>query len=100
LPDFGPIVELEKDLFSLPVGKAGVPVSISGKTVAFAVKEHQAMNPEEMKKSMEALRNEILPTKGEKYFTDYMLGVRKKMETNGNIRINESVLNQIVQSMG
>ena len=49
---------------------------------------------------MEALRNEILPTKGEKYFTDYMLGVRKKMETNGNIRINESVLNQIVQSMG
>src|SRR5204863_7768721 len=63
LPDYGPTVDLEKDIFSVPVGKAGTPVSVAGKTIAFAVKERQEVNPANMKTTSGALRNELLPSK-------------------------------------
>jgi len=100
LPEFGPIPDLEKEMFSLPLGKTGTPSTISGKTLAFAVKERQEINPEEMKKSMETLRTEMLPTRREQYFGAYMQEVRKKMESSKRIRINEAVLTQIAQSIG
>jgi hypothetical protein len=98
LPDYGPIVDLEKDMFELPVGKVGAPVSVAGKTIAFAVKERQEVNPEEMKKSTATLRSELLPSKREQYFGAYIQEVRKKMEADGDIRINEDVLTQLAQT--
>src|SRR2546426_5666161 len=100
LPEFGPIPDLEKEMFSLPIGKTGTPSTISGKTLAFSVKERQEINPEEMKKSMDTLRTDMLPTRKEQYFGAYMQEVRKKMESSKRIRINEAVLTQIAQSIG
>jgi len=99
VPDFGPIAEFDKEIFSLPIGKAGTPSTISGKTFAFSVKERQEINPEEMKKSMEAVRTEVVPGKREQYFSAYIQEIRKKMETNKEIRINESILTQIAQTI-
>ena len=99
VPDFGSIAEFDKEIFSLPIGKAGTPSTISGKTFAFSVKERQEINPEEMKKSMETVRTEVVPGKREQYFSAYMQEIRKKMETNKEIRINESILTQIAQTI-
>jgi len=99
VPDFGPIAEFDKEIFSLPIGKAGTPSTISGKTFAFSVKERQEINPEEMKKSMETVRTEVVPGKREQYFSAYIQEIRKKMETNKEIRINESILTQIAQTI-
>jgi peptidyl-prolyl cis-trans isomerase D len=99
LPEFGPIAELDNEMFSLPIGKPGTPVTVSGKTLAFVVKERQQINPEEMKKAMEMVRGEILPERREQYFNAYIQEVRKKMETNKQIRINESVMSQIAQGI-
>jgi len=99
VPDFGPIAEFDKEIFSLPIGKAGTPSTISGKTFAFSVKERQEINPEEMKKSMETVRTEVVPGKREQYFSAYMQEIRKKMETNKEIRINESILTQLAQTI-
>ena len=41
LPEFGSIAELDKEMFSLPLGKAGTPITVAGKTLAFAVKERK-----------------------------------------------------------
>src|SRR5207245_8643923 len=65
LPEFGSIAELDKEMFSLPLGKPGTPITIAGKTVAFTVKERQEINPEEMKKSLEMVRIEMLPARRE-----------------------------------
>ncbi len=99
VPDFGSIAEFDKEIFSLPIGKAGTPSTISGKTFAFSVKERQEINPEEMKKSMETVRTEVVPGKREQYFSAYMQEIRKKMETNKEIRINESILTQLAQTI-
>src|SRR5204863_4531730 len=97
IPEFGSIGELDKELFTLPLGKPGTPSTVSGKTLAFAVKERQEINPEEMKKSMDMVRSEILPQRRELYFNAYIHEVRKKMETNKQIKINETVLTQPAQ---
>jgi peptidyl-prolyl cis-trans isomerase D len=98
LPEFGSISELDKEMFTLPIGKPGTPVTVAGKTLAFAVKERQEIKPEEMKKAIDTVRSEILPERREQYFNAYIQEVRKKMETQKQIKINESVLSQIAQS--
>jgi len=100
LPDFGSLNEVDKEIFSLPVGKMGTPFTIAGKTLAFRVKERQEINPDEMKKSLDSVRNEMLPSKREQYFGAYIQEVRKRMEDAKLININEPVLEQLSQRIG
>ena len=99
IPEFGSVGELDKEMFSLPIGKPGTPLSVSGKTIAFAVKERQPINPDEMKKSLDAVRSEIVIQRREQYFAAYVQDVRKKMESNKKIKINDSVVTQIAQQI-
>jgi peptidyl-prolyl cis-trans isomerase D len=98
LPDYGPINDLENDMFTLAVGKVGTPVSVAGRTIAFAVKERQEVKPEEMKTTLATLRNELLPGKREQYFGAYILEIKKKMEANGDIKVNDAVVTQLAQT--
>jgi peptidyl-prolyl cis-trans isomerase D len=99
LPEFGSIGELDKEVFSLPVGKPGTPLTVAGRTVAFSVKERKEINPDEMKKALDMVRAELLPQRREQYFRAYIQEVRKKMEAGKKIKINESVVSQIAQSV-
>ncbi len=99
LPEFGSLTDQDKEIFSLPIGKPGAPFTIANKTLAFVVKERQEINPEEMKKSVETLRTELLPVKREQYFNAYIQEVRKKMQDNGDIQINEAVMTQLAQTV-
>jgi len=100
IPEFGSIAEADKEVFgSLPVGKAGTPLTVAGKTIAFAVKERQPINPDEMKKSFETVRTEMLPQRREQYFSAYIQDVKKKMESDKKIKINDSVVTQIAQQI-
>src|SRR5262245_16751099 len=98
LPEYGPITDLEQEMFSIPVGKTGTPVSVAGRTIAFAVKERQEVKPDEMKTASVALRNELLPSKREQYFGAYIQEVKKKMEANGDIKIKDAVVTQLAQT--
>jgi peptidyl-prolyl cis-trans isomerase D len=100
IPDFGLTTDLDKEIFSLPLGKPGTPYTVGGKTIAFTVRDRQEIDPEQMKTAMPALRKEMLPTKREQYFGAYILEARKRMEASGEIQINESVMTQIAQTIG
>ena len=73
---------------------------IAGKTLVFLVKERQNINPDEMKKSIDTLRTEMLPEKREQYFNAYIQEVRKRMEDSKEITINEAVLEQAAAGIG
>jgi peptidyl-prolyl cis-trans isomerase D len=100
LPDFGSLSDMEKEIFSLPLGKTGSPSTIGGKTLAFSVKERQEINPEEMKKAVDSLRVEILPTKREQYFSAYIQEARKRMEDAKQIKVYDTVLDEMSQRIG
>src|SRR6185437_7260095 len=92
IADFGSVADADKEIFSLPIGKTGTPLVVAGKTLAFDVKERQEINPDEMKKSIDTLRAEILPTKREQYFGAYVQETRKRMEEAKEIKVYESVV--------
>ncbi|HEY2383664.1 MAG TPA: peptidyl-prolyl cis-trans isomerase [Terriglobia bacterium] len=99
LPEFGSIAELDKEMFTLPLGKPGSPVTVAGKTLAFDVKERKEISPDEMKKSLDMVRNEMLPERRDEYFNAYIQEVKKRMETGKQIKINDSVVNQLAQQI-
>ena len=99
LPEFGQIAEADKELFSLPLGKPGTPLTVAGKTLAFTVKERQEVKPDEMKKAMDTLRSELLPQRREQYFGAYIQEVRKRMESNRQIKINDAIVTQIASQI-
>ena len=99
LPEFGLIADLDKEMFTLPLGKPGTPTTLGGKTLAFSVRERQDIKPEEMKAAMETLRTEILPGKQDQYFGAYIQEAKKRMEDGGDIEIYDSVLEQLAQSI-
>jgi peptidyl-prolyl cis-trans isomerase D len=99
LPEFGSIAELDKEMFSLPIGKPGTPVTVAGKTLAFTVKDRQEIKPDEMKKAMDMIRGEMIPQRRDEYFNAYIQEVKKKMEASKQIKINDSIVNQIAQQV-
>jgi hypothetical protein len=63
------------------------------------VKEHQTFNPDEMKKSLDMVRAEMLPQRREQYFEAYIQEVRKRMEAKKQIKINDGVVTQIANQV-
>ena len=98
LPGYGPVDEIEKDMFSLPIGKTGTPVTVAGKTIAFSVKERQDVKPEDLKNNMAVTRSQLLPAKRDQYFQAFIQDVRKKMEAAGTIKVNEAVATEIART--
>jgi hypothetical protein len=94
LPEFGSLIDVEKEVFSLPPGKTGTPANSAGRTMAFVVKERKPIDPEEMKKSMDKIRGELLNRKREEYFQAYQMEARKRMEEAKQITINEALFAQ------
>jgi peptidyl-prolyl cis-trans isomerase D len=99
LPEFGSISERDQDIFSLPLGKVGPSTTLGGKTLVFSVKEREDIKVEEMNKSKDTLRAELLNSKREKYFSAYIKEIQKKMEEAKTISINEGVMTQIAESI-
>jgi len=95
IPDFGSIAERDEEMFTLPLGKPAPPTTFSGKTLVFAVKNRDEINPEEMKKALPALRDEMLPMKKDRYFLAYVQELQNKMQADGSITVNQTALNQI-----
>jgi len=102
IPEFGALTDREDELFSLPVGKTGTPSTseLAGKTFVFAIKERTEIKPDEMKKSLESLRKEMLPQRQQKYFNAYLDEVRRRMEANGEIEVDEAALSQLAATIG
>jgi len=95
IPEYGSLAERDQEIFSMSLGKAALPATFSGKTLVYAVKSRDEINPEDMKKALPELRETILPSKKERYFSAYIDELQKKMIADGSIKINDSVMSQI-----
>ena len=95
IPEYGPLSERDQEIFSLPVGKVAPPSTFNGRTLVFSVKGREEINPDEMKKALPTLREDLLPEKREKYFSAYVQELQKKMQDAGSISINNSALKQL-----
>ena len=58
-----------------------------------------ALTPDEMKKAMDMVRNELIPQRRDEYFNAYIQEVKKKMEASKQIKVNDSIVSQITQQV-
>jgi peptidyl-prolyl cis-trans isomerase D len=98
LPEFGSLTDQDKELFSLPIGKIGTPITLGSRTLAFAVKERKDIDPAEMRKNLALVRSDLLTKKRGNYFEAYIVDARKRMEAANEITINETLLEAIAKA--
>jgi hypothetical protein len=92
------LTDQDKELFSLPIGKIGTPITLGSRTLAFAVKERKDIDPAEMRKNLALVRSDLLTKKRGNYFEAYIVDARKRMEAANEITINETLLEAIAKA--
>ncbi len=98
IPDFGAIVDRDKEVFSLPLGKTGTPSTVGSKTLIFAVKERKPLDPEDVKKGLDSVRTSLLDSKRAMRLSDWIEDAQKRMQSDKTIKINQTALNQITET--
>lgn len=100
IQEFGSTSELDDQLFSLELETPGEPVTVAGKTIAFVVTEKEEVDTEQLRAGFDELQSELLVTKRNQLFDAYNKEVRERMERDGDIVINDQILQQLAQTIG
>ena len=97
---FGVTSELDAQIFSLDPGVMGTPVTIGGRTIAFLVREREDVDPEALEAISEDLREELLALKRIQLFDSYGQEVRTRMEQDGEIEVDDALVEEILSGTG
>ena len=92
IPDVGVSPEVDKAVFSLPVGGVSEPIVTGSGTVIVRVAERDDVTPEEMTSGKDAFRAQMLSERRGRFFSAYMTKAKQKM----NIEINDEVLKRAI----
>ena len=90
--DVGVSPKLDAAAFALATGSVSDPVVTENGAAVIKVLEHHDVSPEELTKGKDALRDELLNDRKQKFFAAYMTKARQKM----TIRTNPETIAQIV----
>ena len=74
-------------------------MTVAGKTIAFVVTEKEEVKPEQLQAGFDELHAELLGTKRNQLFDAYNQEVRERMERQGEIVINNLILQQLAQTI-
>lgn len=100
IPNFGSTTQLDRQLFNLDLETPGKPVTIAGKTIVFAVTDKLEINLGELEEGFKELHSELLLQKRNQLYDAYNQEARKRLEEDGEIVINDQVVQQLAQTIG
>lgn len=87
---------LEDAIYALKDGEiTKTPLKVGDNWVVVGVNKREDASMEEFAKQRESLRNQMLEMKRGSVFADYIASTRQRMETEGNIRIYQDVVEKI-----
>lgn len=96
LPDVGVNADVDKAAFSLPAGGVSDPVTTADATVIVRVAERDEVTPDELTKSKEAFREQLLADRRGRFFTAYMVRAKERME----IEVRQDVVQRMLAATG
>lgn len=96
LPDVGVNADVDKAAFSLPAGGVSDPVTTADATVIVRVAERDEVTPDELTKSKEAFREQLLADRRGRFFTAYMARAKERME----IEVRQDVVQRMLAATG
>jgi parvulin-like peptidyl-prolyl isomerase len=91
----GPSAPIETFAFSANAGDVSQPVQIGQKYVVLRLESKTPINPQEFAKAVEGLRESLLNQRKEQLFQAYLDGIRDRMQKDGKIKINDTLLAEI-----
>ncbi len=95
LPDVGASPEVDRVAFSLPVNGVSDPIATAEGTVIVRVTERDEVTPDEVKKSRETFRAQLLNERRERFFNAYMTKVKDRTA----VEIKNDVVRRVLAAM-
>jgi peptidyl-prolyl cis-trans isomerase D len=92
LPDVGVSPEVDKVVFTLPVGSVSDPIVTGNGTVIVRVAERDEVTDDEYKAAHDAFRAELMSERQGRFFSAWMTKAKQRM----NIEVNDDVLRRVV----
>jgi peptidyl-prolyl cis-trans isomerase D len=92
LPEVGASQAVDAAVFSLPVGGVTDPISTDNGVVIAKVAERNDVTPQDIAQGRNAMREQLLNDRRNRFFSAYMTKAKQKMK----IEINRDVLRQVV----
>jgi peptidyl-prolyl cis-trans isomerase D len=87
-PDVGINPAVDEAIFQQPMGGVTRPIVTDGGTVVARVVERQSVTPEDLAKTRDGLKQELVADRRTKFFSAYMVKARERMK----IQVNQDVL--------
>jgi peptidyl-prolyl cis-trans isomerase D len=92
IPEAGASDAVDQAVFALPVGGVTDPIATDGGVVIARVTERHDVTPQDIAQGRNALRDQLLNERRNRFFSAYMTKAKQKMK----IEINRDVLRQVV----
>ncbi len=97
---FGPTSELDEQIFNMEPDTLGTPVTVAGRTIVFSVSQREDIIPEAIQLAFEELKEELLGAKRGRLFDSYGQDVRVRMEADGDIEVDDALVQEILSGTG
>jgi peptidyl-prolyl cis-trans isomerase D len=98
VPDVGAMSGAGSAAFGLKPGEISGPINTGNAGVVMALEEKQEPPAEQMEASKERIRNSLLEQKRAEFFNMYVDNLRKQMEKERRIRVNQQLMEQLVRT--
>lgn len=92
VPELGVSEEIDKVAFSLPVGAVSDPVSTPQGTAIIRVVERQDVTDAQIAEGRDALRDELVNQRRDRFFSSYMVEAKKALD----IQVHPEVLERVL----
>lgn len=92
LPDIGISPEIDKVVFTLPVGAVSDPISTPQGTAIVRVVQKEPVTDAQVATGMDAMREELVNQRRDRFFSGYMVKAKEKL----SITINQETLARVV----
>ena len=99
IPEFGSTTELDSRAFTLEPGVTATPVTVAGRTIAFAVRERDDLDEDAMLTLLPNLQTELLNLRKSQFITAYAMDVKQRMVRDGDIwRVDPERLAEVAEA--
>jgi peptidyl-prolyl cis-trans isomerase D len=99
VPDIGELATAAPDLFDLNVGQFSKAINTGHSGIVAKVDEKQEPSADEIAKSFDATREQLLSERREQMFAVFVTGLTDRYEKQGGIRMNKRAQTGLAQGM-
>lgn len=97
VPDLGSLTGSAAQIFTLKQGEISGPIGLQSSGVVAMIIDRQEPTPDELKKSWDAAKDQLLAQKRQELEGLYVQNLRERLEKEGKIKVNKKEMDRLVK---